>query len=369
METEFSEKITTNNKTIGKIHINNLLKYIIEIPNLQRLKCDIKITEIVEYQTKYYKNNGHFNFLGVINIHYDLSTNKYYLVDGQHRYNSLLKLKHNDYNNIEVLIELIKVNNIDSLKENYKIINNNTPLPEFPDNIEEKQEEIIKETALYFFEKYKDIWSTTSAGRKPRIPHISKNYFQESLGFLINELNITSSQCLIKYIEDYNNILSKRTLENLPTIHSKTPDKIIDKCKQSKLYLGLYSYDTNIGYKWTNEILYSINGNKKKIKREKTKQKIPKSIKNNSWNKYIGLLKGTSVCICCNIKTIDSKQFIGGHIISEKNGGKVTIDNIIPICSGCNNSMGSTNMDIWIQSYYPENYNSFQLFTKTNIAI
>ena len=57
--------------------------------------------------------------------------------------------------------------------------------------------------------------------------------------------------------------------------------------------------------------------------------------------------------------SINSKTFTGGHIISEKNGGFITVDNILPICNSCNSSMGSTNMDIYIQKYYKENYNNF----------
>ena len=57
---------------------------------------------------------------------------------------------------------------------------------------------------------------------------------------------------------------------------------------------------------------------------------------------------------------IDSKSFIGGHIISEKNGGLINIDNIIPICSECNSSMGSTNMDIFIETYYPNNTSNYK---------
>ena len=52
-------------------------------------------------------------------------------------------------------------------------------------------------------------------------------------------------------------------------------------------------------------------------------------------------------------------DFHAGHIISEKNGGLINIDNIIPICSQCNTSMNSENMDLYITKYYPQNYNTF----------
>ena len=89
------------------------------------------------------------------------------------------------------------------------------------------------------------------------------------------------------------------------------------------------------------------------------KQKIPKKIKDDSWDKYVGKKYGTVLCICCNTTEIQQKNFIGGHIISEKNGGNITIDNIIPICNDCNSSMGTTNMNDFIKKYYPENFYNF----------
>ena len=83
-------------------------------------------------------------------------------------------------------------------------------------------------------------------------------------------------------------------------------------------------------------------------------------MKNDSWDKYVGKEYGIALCICCNQTQIDSKTFVAGHIISEKNEGKVTIDNIVPICSECNSSMGSTNMNIFIEKYYPQNLDNFK---------
>ena len=48
-----------------------------------------------------------------------------------------------------------------------------------------------------------------------------------------------------------------------------------------------------------------------------------------------------------------------GHIIPEKDGGDTTIDNLIPICSGCNSSMGSENMNSFIKRFYPKNMNNY----------
>ena len=42
---------------------------------------------------------------------------------------------------------------------------------------------------------------------------------------------------------------------------------------------------------------------------------------------------------------IDSFNFECGHIISDYNKGKISLDNLRPICSSCNKSMGRQNWD------------------------
>jgi len=41
-------------------------------------------------------------------------------------------------------------------------------------------------------------------------------------------------------------------------------------------------------------------------------------------------------------------NFHCGHYVSEVNGGKIAIENMRPICSGCNSSMGPMNMNDFI---------------------
>lgn len=80
------------------------------------------------------------------------------------------------------------------------------------------------------------------------------------------------------------------------------------------------------------------------------KNKIPKLLKNQSWDVYIGKEKGIGNCYCCNAE-IDSKHFECGHIIPASKGGPETIENLRPICSLCNQSIGSKNMDEFIEKY------------------
>lgn len=44
-------------------------------------------------------------------------------------------------------------------------------------------------------------------------------------------------------------------------------------------------------------------------------------------------------------------DFHAGHIISDKDKGKVELENLRPLCSKCNLSMGSENMFEFISKY------------------
>jgi hypothetical protein len=353
LKEKFINYFSINNSYYGSIKINDLIGLNIEIPNIQRITDDSKINDIVNYQCDYHKKNNRFNIIGVINLHYCLENKTLYLTDGQHRFQAIKKMYVVMGHNIDIPIECIIINTYNDLKNNFKIINKNTPLPEFPDKIDKN----IPETASIYFKNKYNLWSKNSRARRP---HLYFNFFQETLGFLTDKLNIDSPEKLIQIIEDYNTKLSQWSIEQFPD-KKNLNQNIIQKCKDSGFYLGLYKHvSDNYGYKWCQEIIKLESGIIIKDTKKSGKKKIPKSVKNNSWDTYIGKDIGQALCICCNMNVIDSKFFIGGHIISEKNGGIINVDNIIPICSECNSSMGYTNMNDFIKKYYPSNYDNFK---------
>jgi 5-methylcytosine-specific restriction endonuclease McrA len=86
----------------------------------------------------------------------------------------------------------------------------------------------------------------------------------------------------------------------------------------------------------------------KKVK--KPKEKIPASVKNTLWSQHFpNVLEGK--CKCCQTEVISRNNFDCGHIISEKEGGKIHLDNLKPICRSCNSSMGTQNMTDYMKKY------------------
>jgi uncharacterized C2H2 Zn-finger protein len=84
----------------------------------------------------------------------------------------------------------------------------------------------------------------------------------------------------------------------------------------------------------------------------KNKQTIPKTLKKLVWDTYIGANKGIAKCICCNHQDIRQIDFHCGHNIAEINGGETNINNLRPICSQCNQSMGSISINEFKNKYF-----------------
>jgi 5-methylcytosine-specific restriction endonuclease McrA len=69
--------------------------------------------------------------------------------------------------------------------------------------------------------------------------------------------------------------------------------------------------------------------------------KIPLALKQNVWLKTNGQkFKGRCYVKWCNNR-LTPFTFEAGHNIPFSKGGKTTIDNLFPICSTCNKSMGN----------------------------
>lgn len=81
------------------------------------------------------------------------------------------------------------------------------------------------------------------------------------------------------------------------------------------------------------------------------KCKIPKRVKDLCWDRYIGEDNMTGNCYCCKTAKISYKSFQCGHVMAECKGGKTNIENLRPICSACNSSMGTMNMYEFMEKY------------------
>ena len=362
-----NQLIKNNNIETFLISMKDLVTSPILIPDEQRIIIPETINEIEEYQENYFKQHKHFNFLGTLNVNYCKEKDKYYLMDGQHRFTAITRLHNKNYHNEKIKIELITVPTFKDVLENYKVINKNTPLPEWSSNIDEN---IPKQVFSSIHNQFPNIWKK---GKNPKRPYINYNDFQEALGYLtekLNEITLNQPHITEEYLKtlvlNKNNQMQNWTLESYQQIRKGV--KWEDYKKEADnhgFYLGMHKKNgQEYHFDWVKEIIHQETGFEiKKIRNVNPvtkKKRIPKKVRVDVWNKYIGEEYGTSYCYCCRKEKITAHNFQAGHIVAESKGGSTTITNLRPICSGCNQSMSSENMRDYIQTYYPENLPLFQ---------
>jgi len=395
-----NQLLKNNNVETFLININDLVRAEIQIPDEQRIVLPETVNQIEEYQETHFKKHKHFNFLGTLNINFCQEQNSYYLMDGQHRYSAIKRLHRKQYHNEKVKIELITVPTFTDVLHNYKLINKNTPLPEWSPNIDEN---IPKQVFASLMNEYPDIWKKS---KKPKRPYINYNDFQEALSYLTEQLNAlkqtaytetntstpvstsdttgtnesssssphlspfqpVSAGYLKSLIVNKNNKMQNWTVESYKKIRNGVNWELYKKeADEHGFYLGMHLMTgQEYSYEWVKEIIQEETGHhlkKQKNMNPKTKKKrIPKQLRLQVWDTYIGEQHGTSYCYCCRNEKIDKGKptWECGHIKAEAENGSIHLNNLRPICKSCNLSMGTEHMTEYIKKFYPDNLNAYQ---------
>ncbi len=74
------------------------------------------------------------------------------------------------------------------------------------------------------------------------------------------------------------------------------------------------------------------------------KQPIKQAKKISVWHTHVGKTVGSRTCFCCKTSEITQLNFACGHVVSEHDGGTLDVNNLRPVCTACNSSMGTKNM-------------------------
>lgn len=88
-----------------------------------------------------------------------------------------------------------------------------------------------------------------------------------------------------------------------------------------------------------------------KTKAKTRKKTIPVALKRKVWDYWVGEHIGKTKCPCCKLTDITQLNFSCGHIVAESNGGSLFVTNLRPICTSCNSSMGTKNMNEFIREF------------------
>jgi 5-methylcytosine-specific restriction endonuclease McrA len=96
----------------------------------------------------------------------------------------------------------------------------------------------------------------------------------------------------------------------------------------------------------------SKKGGKSNKSSEYKKKTIPKALREQVWIQYVGAAFDSECTISWCKNKINVFDFHVGHNTPESKGGTLSIDNLRPICSRCNHSMGANySIDEWENTF------------------
>jgi hypothetical protein len=328
------------NHYVGITCLNKLKYDLIKCPDFQRILDRERIIEI----------KGHIEnaeVFPIITLEIGYLYKEFYLIDGQHR---LAALKQSELINYPFEVHLTKVNTNEELKYLFKLINKNTKIPDEwllinnVNDVKKNMEEIFNNAMFQTIVK---------SSQNPHRPHLSRPQLENMITNLYNDnIEIKAS-----HFDELNEIYKNYSESNFPNTSGKQNDELLITCKNKECFLGMMIIKSDYHILKDNLIKIYTNKEINKIIYISKKQKIHQKIRTTSWEKY---LKDTGqntydikcpISICNNI--INPNTFQCGHIISENNGGKIEINNLKPICTSCNGSMGIKNWDDYETSLNP----------------
>lgn len=97
----------------------------------------------------------------------------------------------------------------------------------------------------------------------------------------------------------------------------------------------------------------SLNKTQRAQQPSRRKKPIPQALKWQTWIRYAGenFKAKCATPWCRNIMNVTNFQ--AGHKQAEAAGGPTTLENLIPICASCNQSMGTEHFDVWARRGKP----------------
>lgn len=262
---------------------------------------------------------------------------KQYIIDGQHRCAALKLISHLEHLGKIPICE-ITVNSFAEMEQIFKIVNNQKPLESVYKlkNMDDKK--MILETVNFFKEKYNYFFKYNGKRR----PFLSEARLLQCLTDSLEDLEETTSTGLIEKIEKLNLKYSNKPASWFPSKGKTKNEKIFQRIHtpRERLYLGMFNRFEWVDHLNTQNLPTKVFG---------TNSQLSNALRNAVWNKYIGIEKGESKCICCRKISIYQQQFECGHVQARSLGGPNSVENLRPICKACNTSMGTTNMKVFMK--------------------
>jgi len=266
----------------------------------------------------------------------ETSSGTKWLVDGNHRYQAYLKILNDYKEDLTVAVNYIQVSDIKEASSVFNMVNHSIAVPKMPDGISlNLPNQLYREIE----KKYPKLFSESKKCQRPKL---HRDSFIEALGKMIEkvgaEQKITPEDFMIRF-ERYNSLLKKRNWREFITKPGDKQEKIYslqEKCVlNGNVFVGMLP-----DFQWLTYIYLPHIEPETKTK-PKGRVSIGSALKKAVWEKH---KKPGNIVNCYHCKTnLDFTEFECGHIISVAEGGNTTVNNLTPVCSMCNRSVGKKN--------------------------
>ena len=305
------------------------------IPISQRSKDSSRVDSFVEFLEDEYKKTKVISDLN--NLHICLLNNRFYLIDGQHRYTALStffeknkKFKKDEYylmpsiyfveNKKEMKILASRINNI-FVSEEYLVLDEDDNDDYDVDNVKEHIEMKVTEKYNHYI----------SESTKCRIPRFHLGHFKD---YIFDKYPKWNAIKILDEIEKLNNQYGLEYQQhNVP--YYNTVNEIAIKKNIRPFYLS----------KIINEHQNNMNP-----KNSHKRIKVTAAMRSSLWNKYFCDETNKGECVLCKCE-LKMSQYHVSHIQSLKENGTYNQDNLTIMCSKCNTSIGSKNLNDYLKEY------------------
>nr|QBK92073.1 MAG: DNA-sulfur modification-associated protein [Pithovirus LCPAC304] len=189
-----------------------------------------RVREFLRVQRRYIAKEGFVHFPGVLTACQQIGEPKVILIDGQHRFSTMVKLsKSREYGDFPIILQIIRVDNEEELHQEFVNINKSVPVP---GNILHP-DQIVCSAISRLTSIYKKGFSDRVKMTRPRVPiDMLKDYLIER--GVVEEKGIMSGAELVEYIVRTNEILRDRGVARLQKSIGRR-DKV-ERARISKWY-------------------------------------------------------------------------------------------------------------------------------------
>jgi hypothetical protein len=339
---------SSNRKGVLIILTFDEIKHIIENPLSNRLEIpliqsDLDEDKVEQIYSCYLKNNSFFLSKMILTIAYleDDTKKEFYLIDGQHRVNAIIKLVSDEKINDHVIISFQKIDSIAEVQELFCELNKDSV-----HNASNVEKTVTERMKIFEIKKHiKSSWAPCFSTTKSTATHF---YTIDEFVSILDEIGyfdnfITNSEIDFDgFIKDLD-MNQKIFFKKIKYLEDVTEDKYykmeISMIKDNKNMMAS-KHNNFVSFLCYNHEPYHENrGTRIKFTKEQRKNIWKKEFKNKNYGKC-------PIFGCKNeLRNNVPYGFHVGHIKSLKHKGINDESNLRPICASCNHDMGVSDWD------------------------